>query len=216
MRKLKLIVGTIFQVPQRLFSKISIFALIDKSTIHSTGAVLFGSKVYWSEVGRYTFIGRNCFIIHSRIGNFCSIANNVIIGSGKHPLNFVSTSPVFYSDNNILKKSFNKVDFEEYEKTTIGSDVWIGSNAFVKGGVTIGHGAVIGAHSVVTKDIEPYSIVAGNPARLIRKRFDDIIIQKLIESEWWNFSDKILNEMSVHFNQIDEFLRFLDSKRKDI
>lgn len=206
MRKIILSINAILNIPKRLFSKISIFAFIHKSIIHSTVAVLLGSKVYWSDIARYTFIGNNCFVIHSSIGSFCSIASNVMIGGGKHPLNFVSTSPVFYSERNILKKCFNKIEFEEYKKTIIGNDVWIGSNAFIKGGVNIGHGAVIGAYAVVTKDIEPYSIVGGNPARVIRKRFDDATIEKLLKSKWWDYNNELLKERATQFNNVEEFL----------
>ena len=207
MRKIVILLKALIELPRRLFSKISIFSLIYKSKIHPTVAILFGSKVYWSEINRYTFIGNNGFVIHSTIGSFCSIANNVTIGAGKHPLNFVSTSPVFYSEGNILKKCFSKIDFREYEKTTIGNDVWIGSNAFIKGGVKIGHGTVIGAHAVVTKDIEPYSIVVGNPARVVRKRFDDATIEKLLELKWWDYSDELLKEKVIKFDNVESFLQ---------
>ncbi len=129
-----------------------------------------------------------------------------MIGGGKHPLDFVSTSPVFYSQRNALKKCFNKIDFKEYDNTVIGNDVWIGSNAFIKGGVTVGHGAVIGAYAVVTKDIEPYSIVGGNPAKVIRKRFDEATIGKLLETKWWDYSDKFLIAKSIEFDNVDKFL----------
>lgn len=206
MRKIQLLFITILNLPQRLFSKVSIFAIIYKSTVNPAAAILMGSKVYWSEIDRNTFIGNNCFVIHSAIGGFCSVASNVIIGAGKHPLNFVSTSPVFYSEHNVLKTCYNKIDFKEYDKTIIGNDVWIGSNAFIKGGVTVGHGAVIAAYAIVTKDIEPYSIVGGNPARLIRKRFDDATIEKLLKTKWWDYNDERLREKAIYFESVEGFL----------
>lgn len=206
MRKISLLLNSLLRLPQRLFSKNSIFALIDKSIVHRTAVVQFGSRIHWSEVGKYTYIGGNSYVIHSKIGSFCSIANNVMIGSGSHPLNFVSTSPVFYTEQNVLKKCFNKIDFEEYTTTTIGNDVWIGSNAFIKAGVNIGHGAVIGAHTVVTKDIAPYSIVVGNPSRVIRKRFDESTIEKLLMTKWWDYSDELLKEKARKFENIEAFL----------
>ncbi len=183
-------------MPRRLFSKVSVFAVIYKSKLDHTVAILSGTRIYWSTIGKYTYVSDQCWIINSAVGSFCSIAGKVIIGGGGHPLNFVSTSPVFYSRRNILKTCFSEVNFEEYRRTLIGNDVWIGSNAFIKGGVSIGHGAVIGAYSVVTKDIKPYSIVAGNPAKLIRMRFDDTTIEKLIKSEWWNYNNDILKRKS--------------------
>lgn len=206
MRKVTLLFRSLLQLPQRLFSKVSIFALVDQCTIHPTVAIQFGSRVYWSDIGKYTYINNNCWIINSKIGSFCSIAGNVMIGGGKHPLDFVSTSPVFYSERNILKRSFNKIDFEEYDKTIIGNDVWIGSYAFIKGGVTIGHGSVIGAHAVVTKDIEPYSIVGGNPARVIKKRFENTTIERLIKTKWWDYNDELLSKRASQFNNVEAFL----------
>jgi len=211
MRNILLIIKVLLNIPKRLFSKVSVFAVIDKSKIDHTVAILPGSRIYWSTIEKNTYVSDHCWIINTSIGSFCSIAGNVMIGGGKHPLNFVSTSPVFYSKRNILKTCFAEVNFEEYKRTLIGNDVWIGSNAFIKGGVSIGHGAVIGAYSVVTKDIEPYSIVAGNPAKLIRKRFDDITIEKLIKSQWWNYSNEILKKKAAHFHKVDEFFTFHES-----
>lgn len=211
MRKIGILLNYLFQLPRRLFSKISIFTLIEDSHIDPTIAILRGSRVYCSTIQKYTYISDHCWIINTTIGSFCSIASNVMIGGGKHPLNFVSTSPVFYSKRNILKTCFAKVNFEEYARTLIGNDVWIGSHAFIKGGVSIGHGAVIGAYCVVTKDIEPYSIVAGNPGKLIRKRFDDTTIEKLIKSQWWNYSKETLKEKAVQFENVEEFLRSQES-----
>lgn len=210
MRKIILVLQIAINVPFRLFSKISILAFICKSTIHQTVAVLSNTRIYWSTIGRYTYLSKNCWIINADIGSFCSIASNVMIGGGKHPLNHVSTSPVFYSKKNVLKTCFAEVNFGEYDQTSIGNDVWIGTNAFIKGGVTIGHGAVIGAYSVVTKNVEPYSIVGGNPAKLIRKRFDDSTIEKLLKSQWWNYSNEILREKAAHFGNVVEFLHFQD------
>lgn len=206
MKKLSVIISSLIHVPLRLFSKVSIFAFIEKSNINSSVAIQFGTRVYWSDIGKYSYVGSNCWIINSQIGRFCSIAGNVMIGGGKHPLNYVSTSPVFYSQRNVLKKSFNTTDFKEFEKTVIGNDVWIGSYAFIKGGVKIGHGSVIGAHAVVTKDVEPYSIVGGNPARLIKKRFEDTIIERLLKTKWWDCNDDLLNKSALHFMDVESFL----------
>ncbi|MEO5892871.1 MAG: CatB-related O-acetyltransferase [Ferruginibacter sp.] len=175
--------------------------------MHKTTAVQFGTRLHWSEVGKYTYIGNNSYVIHAKLGSFCSIANNVMIGSARHPLKFVSSSPVFYKKDNLLKKCFAEIDFREYEDTLIGSDVWIGANAFIKAGVTIGHGAVIGAHSIVTKNVDPYAIVVGNPAKEIKKRFDDATINKLLQSKWWDYSDELLQEKAADFADVPAFLK---------
>lgn len=207
MKKAIQILHHLVNLPKRLFSKISLFAYINKSEIDSTVAILRSSRIYWSSIKKYTYISDHCWIIKTEIGGFCSIASNVMIGGGKHPLSFVSTSPVFYSKKNILKTCFAVVDFEEYRRTVIGNDVWIGSNAFVKGGITIGNGAVIGAYSVVTKDVEPYCVVAGNPARVIKKRFDESTIEKLQKIQWWNLTDKTLSEKAKYFHEVEDFLQ---------
>jgi acetyltransferase-like isoleucine patch superfamily enzyme len=211
MRKIKIIIGQFFQLPTRLFSKTSLFVFITESQIHPTAAVLTRTRIYWSIVGRYSYVADHCWIIKAEIGNFCSIASNVMIGGGRHPENFVSTSPVFYSRRNVLNKCFAEVQFPEYAKTVIGNDVWIGSNAFVKGGITIGNGAIIGAHSVVTKNVEPYTIVAGNPARVIRKRFDDDVIKKLEATKWWEYSEEKLRQKGAHFQSVADFLSSMDN-----
>lgn len=206
MRKVMLCIWLLLSIPMRLFSKISFFTMLHNSKVHKTSAIEPGCRIYRTKIGRYTYISRNCTITNSEIGSFCSIADNVMISPGKHPVDFVSTSPVFYSERNILKKCFNKTDFKESDETIIGNDVWIGSHAFIKGGVEIGDGSIIGAYTIVTKNIEPYSIVVGNPGRTIRKRFDDNTITRLLRSEWWNLDDKVLQVKAKNIDKIESFL----------
>lgn len=201
------IIELIFLLPFRLFSKISVLSSIKGSKIHKTSAVFSGSRVYWCEVGKYTYISTNCIICKTKIGNYCSIAGNCIVSAGKHPVNMVSTSPVFYASKNNLNKCFNVAEFTEFDETVIGNDVWIGVNAFIKGGISIGDGAIIGAYSVVTKDVEPYTIVAGNPARVIRKRFDDAVIEALQKSKWWELDEIELQKKAKYFADINSFIK---------
>lgn len=130
-------------------------------------------------IGRHTYI-RSGSEIHnvSRIGRYCSFGSGVVLGldRGAHPIEWATTSPYIYKD---FSSSPKMVD--------IGHDVWIGQGAVVLSGVSIGNGAVIGVNSVVTKDVEPYQIVAGNPAKPIRYRFDEDIIAKLQNSKWWDY-----------------------------
>lgn len=206
MKRMKLLFQYLLGLPGRVFSRISLFAMVKDSKVHPKAAVLRGTRVYSSVIGKYSYVGSNCYVLHCELGNFCSISNNVVIGGGKHPSTFVSTSPVFYSRHNVLGKCFNRVEFQEYEKTTIGHDVWIGLNAFIKGGIVIGHGAIVGAYAVVTKDVAPYSIVAGNPAKLIKMRFDDETINKLISSGWWELEDERLARVAGNFANADAYL----------
>lgn len=176
---------------------ISILAWTDsKSEIDKTAQIYRFSKVVKSSIGRFSYIGINSWIINAEIGQFCSIATNVRIGLENHTLGNISTSPIFTERKNATKKSWIKKDvFKSAEKTHIGNDVWIGHGVLVKSGVTIGDGAVVGAGAVVTKDVPPYTIVGGVPAKIIRTRFASDIIDKLLEIKWW---DKNLNFIKEH------------------
>jgi chloramphenicol O-acetyltransferase type B len=127
------------------------------------------------------------------IGSFCSIgsgASFVMAGNQGHRMEWISTFPFFYLDEECMAEAPN--GYQGAGDTVIGHDVWIGAEAMIMPGIKVGHGAVIGARSVVTKDIEPYTIVAGNPAKPIRKRFSEEQIQRLLEMSWWNWSEKEL------------------------
>lgn len=135
-----------------------------------------------NSIGDETYIGFNCFITTSTIGRYCSIANNVSIGVGEHRIYRVSTSSLFYK---------NPFETLTQQDCIIGNDVWIGSNAVIRRGVKIGNGAVIGANSFVNKDVGDFEIVAGSPAKFIKKRFDEKTIKIINDSNWWDldFSD---------------------------
>jgi virginiamycin A acetyltransferase len=157
------------------------------SKISSSASIYPFSRVTNSSISHYTYISYNCTINNCELGKFCSISSGVKIGLGKHPVNFISTSPVFYSPKNPLKIVLSKVfKFIENERVIIGNDVWIGANVTILDGLKIGHGAIIGANSVLTKNVEPYAIVGGVPAKLIRNRFSQNAIVKLLELRWWD------------------------------
>jgi acetyltransferase-like isoleucine patch superfamily enzyme len=144
-----------------------------------------------SFLGVHTYIQRGTSVINASIGKFCSIAPNVSIGPGIHKLDCVSTHPSFYLKNNPLAKTYAIADqFNPSKKTIVGHDVWIGERVVVIDGVTIGTGAVIAAGAVVTKDVEPYSIVGGVPAKHIKYRFNTETIAVLLNSEWWNNTEQ--------------------------
>lgn len=176
---------------------------IKRSEISDYTCIHEDCKITESTIGSFTYIAKSTEILGANIGKFCSIGPGVWIGLGKHPSDFISTSPLFYS---ISKKQLgftfaeNQL-FDEYNRCTIGNDVWIGARALILDGVTIGDGAIIAANSVVSKDVEPYTIVGGIPARPIKTRFDDLTIDKLLESAWWNWDIAKIEERKNVFQK---------------
>lgn len=151
------------------------------------------------SLGDYSYVNRGAIIFSGSIGKFCSIAHFAQIGPEVHPTDYLSTSPFIYGPKNIVGTA---TEFEEFpDPPHIGSDVWIGSHAVIMQGVTIGHGAVVGAGAVVTKDVEAYSIVAGVPAKVLRRRFSDRLCQELLELRWWDLPAK---EMERIRHLVDE------------
>jgi acetyltransferase-like isoleucine patch superfamily enzyme len=162
-------------------------------------------------IGDHTYIQKRTTIFNADIGKFCSIASGVSIGPGVHKTDGVSTHPVFYLYNTPLIKKFSDKDlFIPSKRTTIGHDVWIGERAIVLDGVTIGTGAIIAAGAVVTKDVAPYAIVGGVPAKQIKFRFKESEIDSLLKSEWWNKSEKWLLENHLFFSNKELFLNKLN------
>ncbi|SEQ76320.1 virginiamycin A acetyltransferase [Treponema bryantii] len=151
-------------------------------------------------VGDFTYIADSDFEFHVThhypwlgdkliIGKFCQIAAGVefVMNGANHQMNAVSTFP-FYTLEGWNMNPPETEDLQLRGDTVIGNDVWIGQNATILPGVKIGNGAIIGANSVVGSDVEAYTIVAGNPARIIRKRFDDDLIKLMLEWKWWDYS----------------------------
>ena len=214
MRRLLVLLKNIFSLPKRLKNHISLFCILQEATVDKTAAICTGVRFYRGKLGRYSYIGNNSFVCDTDIGNFTSISTDCYIGGTTHPTDWVSTSPVFHKWENIMKKNFSRHDFEIFKKTTIGNDVWIGNRVMIKAGVKIADGAVVGMGSVVTKDIGSYEIWAGNPAHLIRKRFDDEIIQNLTQIKWWNWDDTELEDYAVHFANPHEFICHMEERKK--
>lgn len=168
-------------------------------------------------VGDFTYIADSDFESHIThhypwlgdkliIGKFCQIAAGVefIMNGANHQMNAVSTFP-FYTLEGWNMNPPEKEDLQLRGDTVIGNDVWIGQNATILPGVKIGDGAIIGANSVVGSDVEAYTIVAGNPARIIRKRFDDDLIKLMLEWKWWDYS----------IDEIDGFIPILTNSNLD-
>lgn len=175
---------------------VSLLAFIDdRSRVSKKGRVNRFAKVVNSKIGRYSYVGVRSWVVYAKVGNFCSIANDVNIGLAKHSLDYLSTSPIFTEKKNGTGHSWvEKSCFVASEQTVIGNDVWIGYRAIIRGGVKVGNGAIIGAGAVVTKDVPAYAIVGGVPAKIIRYRYSQDIITQLERVKWWNMRDKDLRE----------------------
>lgn len=148
------------------------------------------------SIGSYSFIGFNSLISKSTIGRFCSIASNVNIGHGEHPINQISTSGFFID---------NSYEVLTAKDCIIEHDVWIGTGSTIRRGVTIGTGAIIGANSFVNKNVPPYAIVVGSPAKIIKYRFEENKIKKILDSKWWEMeledAKRIISELE-NFNNV--------------
>lgn len=144
-----------------------------------------------ATIGKGSYTGTNTIIKKTDIGRYCCISWNVSIGGGNHNYNHTSLYTDYW-----FKRTFG-IEAKEAQadyRTKIGNDVWIGAGVNIIGGVTVGDGCVIGAGSIITHDIEPYSIVVGVPGKVLKKRFDEKTIEKLTKLQWWNWSEEKIKE----------------------
>jgi acetyltransferase-like isoleucine patch superfamily enzyme len=155
------------------------------------------AQVIRSKIGRYTSIGRNTKVNHAQIGRYCSVSWNVTIGATNHPFHTVSTHAFPYC----AAIGFVGEDSLETAPAVIGHDVWIGANCVILPGVNVGHGAVIGAGAVVTKDLPAYAVAAGAPARVIRYRFSEALIKRLLRLQWWDLPDRLVKDHVALFQR---------------
>lgn len=192
----------------------------DSTSLQITGS-RFGrhcriaAPVYFGDsfLDDYSYLEPYCRVSSTSIGKFCSIAPYCVIGPLSHPLEHASTHPAFYLRAERYSYTFVDQSNDPYQetRTTIGNDVWIGSGAFIRRGVRVGDGSVIGAGAVVTKDVPPYSIVGGVPAKVIRMRFSDNTIQALMDLKWWDKDEKWLQEHGPLFGDVDRLIASQDS-----
>lgn len=172
---MQLLLKILIRLKRMIVFKKGIYGRIGKKNKFTKGVFLSGG----GSVGNYNYIGPYCMINNAEIGNYCSLGPNVKLGQAEHSKDFWTTSQLI--SKKMINHSLNK------SKTIIGNDVWLAANVVVLQGVTIGDGAIVGANAVVTKNLPPYSISVGIPAKVIKYRFDDKKISKLKESTWYDY-----------------------------
>ena len=175
------------------------------------------AQLYKVSLGDFSYVGSNDKIARTSIGKFCCLGPEVIIGLGFHPTaKFVSSHPVFYS---LLAQSgitfAKKQYFDEFHETVIENDVWVGARTTILGGVRIGNGAIIAANSVVTKDVPPYAIFGGVPAKLIRYRFTDEEIAIIESSKWWDQDIEWLKNNYKLLHDVKALKHFLETEHDE-
>lgn len=191
-----------------------------KSTFE--GHNYIGKKtIFDGSIGYGSYMGDNCRVF-AAVGRYSSIADNVTVVNGEHPTKIIaSTHPVFYSNSNSVKLNYgNESKFTEYSyadkdkkyPVVIGNDVWIGHSAILLSGITIGDGAIIASGAVVVKDVPPYTIVGGVPAKSIRKRFTDEQISILTKAKWWERDENWIIEHYKDFENIECLTKTLEKE----
>ena len=205
-------VWIIFKLASRLL--FSVAAKKYKSVSHFDYGNLeryFCESEFGFPVGKYSYGISQFFRLRiniETIGAFCSFAPNITITGSNHPLKYVTTHPFIYCKDFgrfIDRDNFALQDKKKNGKVTIGNDVWIGQNAVILPSVSIGNGAIVGAGAIVTKDVPDYAVVGGNPAKVIRYRFDEERIRTLNRMQWWDWDDEAIRARIGSFTDVDRF-----------
>jgi acetyltransferase-like isoleucine patch superfamily enzyme len=163
------------------------------------------ASVINSSLGDLSYVGANSFIQNAAVGKFTCIGPDVLIGLATHPVKeFISIHPVFYSKAEQSGITFaNEQYFNDYAPCTIGHDVWIGARAVIPGGISIGNGAVVASGAVVTKDVPPYAIAGGVPAKIIKYRFTPAEIDQLENLKWWDKDLQWLKANAIQMHAVN-------------
>jgi phosphonate metabolism protein (transferase hexapeptide repeat family) len=172
--------------------------------------VLRNTRIEYSSLGDYSYLGENCEVADAVIGKFTAIANSVRIGAPNHPMERPSQHRFTYCPEYYEAGATRDRDFfadRRSDKVMVGNDCWIGHAAIILPGVSVSDGAVIAAGAVVSRNVAPYTVVGGVPARPIRKRFPEAVAERLQRIAWWNWPDDVIFERLADFRseQIELF-----------
>jgi len=184
---------------------------VDNSLLDIYARVGKNNHIYFSKLGKHTYTGQNTVIMHTVIGSFSSISWGVSIGAAEHDFTKVTSHTFLYNSYDGLNNDI--IYYDRFsEDTIIGNDVWIGCNSTILRGVNIGDGAVIGANTIVTKDVPSYAVVVGNPGRILKYRFDEDTISRLLKIQWWLMDDSVIKKYCHLFaeNPSNEILTELE------
>lgn len=181
----------------------------------------FGATQFPKRIGAYSYCHSSIPFAHLlSIGRYCSISEKVTIMGLAHPMDYLTSNPILFGWHHFKKEQFGHLEFQDLpynlfpKEVNIGHDVWIGAEVMIKDGVQIGTGAVVAARSVVTKDVPPYAIVGGVPAKIIKYRFPATLINDLLASKWWEYD--ILDLNSCRLDSPEEFVKIFGQCREEI
>jgi acetyltransferase-like isoleucine patch superfamily enzyme len=164
------------------------FSKVQNSDLENNVCIDRNNHIDGSIIKKFSYTGKNTMIINSEVGAFCSISWNVSLGGADHDYSRMSQHSFLYNTVSKIRPENQLAAYNRFNRALIvGNDVWIAAGVVITRGVTIGDGAVIGANAVVTKDVPPYAIVVGSPARVIKYRFPLPIIELLLKIKWWNW-----------------------------
>ena len=179
------------------------FSQINDSTLDNNVRIDRNNYIADSVIGKFSYTGRNTIILHAKIGSFTCISWNVSIGGANHDYSRITQHSFLYNKDDTFLPENRMPAYDRFSSPlTIGHDVWIAAGAVITRGVTIGNGAVVGANAVVTKNIPPYAVVAGAPAKIIKYRFEPEIITLLNQLEWWQWSEEKIKKNFENLTKI--------------
>lgn len=196
---------SVFSLKKITNRHISIFSFWDTRTKFSKYThILMGARLNNVSIGKYSRVGKKCKLTNVVMGNFSAIGEDCVLGLGQHPTDTLTFHSIFYKKGNWgWHDDWVKYPegFVDQKQITIGNDVWIGQRAIIMDGVTVGDGAIVAAGALVTKDVPPFAIVGGVPAKVIKYKFSDEMINRLLEIKWWNLSDDEITKVIDLFHK---------------